>query len=230
MSEKIKRLDENGLLYVWNKVKALIPTKTSQLNNDSGFLTSHQDISGKLDKTGDGKDVTVTFTQAASRANITTGEKLSTVLGKIAKYLADMKTVAFSGSYNDLANKPTIPTDTADLTNGAGFQNAAQVQGIVNAAVTSVFKPKGTIAFASLPTPDASNVGWVYNVSDAFTTTASFLEGADKAFPAGTNIAVVESGGKYYWDVFPGFIDLSGYIQVNDLVAITNAEIDAICV
>ena len=27
-----------------------IPTKTSQLTNDSGFLTSHQDISGKADK------------------------------------------------------------------------------------------------------------------------------------------------------------------------------------
>ena len=28
----------------------VIPTKTSQLTNDSGFLTEHQDISGKLDK------------------------------------------------------------------------------------------------------------------------------------------------------------------------------------
>ena len=27
-----------------------VPTKTSQLTNDSGFLTSHQDISGKQDK------------------------------------------------------------------------------------------------------------------------------------------------------------------------------------
>ena len=28
-----------------------IPTKTSELTNDSGFLTSHQDVSGKADKT-----------------------------------------------------------------------------------------------------------------------------------------------------------------------------------
>lgn len=27
----------------------------------------------------------------------------------------------FSGSYNDLSNKPTIPTNTNQLTNGAGF-------------------------------------------------------------------------------------------------------------
>lgn len=33
-------------------IKGDIPTKTSQLTNDSGFLTSHQDISGKLDKSG----------------------------------------------------------------------------------------------------------------------------------------------------------------------------------
>ncbi len=29
--------------------KPTIPSKTSQLTNDSGYLTSHQDISGKLD-------------------------------------------------------------------------------------------------------------------------------------------------------------------------------------
>ena len=31
-------------------IRESIPTKTSQLTNDSGFLTEHQDISGKSDK------------------------------------------------------------------------------------------------------------------------------------------------------------------------------------
>ena len=31
-------------------IRRLIPTKTSQIENDSGYLTQHQDISGKLDK------------------------------------------------------------------------------------------------------------------------------------------------------------------------------------
>lgn len=39
---------------------AVIPTKTSELENDSGFLTE-QDISGKLDKTGDTMTGTLTF-------------------------------------------------------------------------------------------------------------------------------------------------------------------------
>lgn len=33
-------------------VTVSVPTKTSELTNDSGFITSHQDISGKLDKSG----------------------------------------------------------------------------------------------------------------------------------------------------------------------------------
>ena len=55
-------------------------------------------------------DQTPTFSQASSRANIASGEKLSVIFGKIMKYFADLKTVAFTGSYNDLSNKPTIPS------------------------------------------------------------------------------------------------------------------------
>lgn len=70
----------------------------------------NQAIGNKLDKTGDSKDNTVTFTQASTRENIASTEKHSTLFGKIAKWFADLKAVAFSGSYNDLSNKPTIPT------------------------------------------------------------------------------------------------------------------------
>ena len=51
-------------------------------------------IADKLNKTGDGSNVTVTFTQAATRTAIATGEKLSVLLGKIAKWLADLGTAA----------------------------------------------------------------------------------------------------------------------------------------
>ena len=40
-------------------IKAKVPTKTSQLTNDSGFLTSHQDISGKQDKLIAGENITI---------------------------------------------------------------------------------------------------------------------------------------------------------------------------
>lgn len=34
-------LDKTGLSLLWSKIKALIPSKTSDLTNDSGFLTSY---------------------------------------------------------------------------------------------------------------------------------------------------------------------------------------------
>lgn len=60
---------------------------------------------------------TPTFTQAPSRTNIESNESLSTLFGKIKKWFADLKAVAFSGSYNDLTNKPAIPTKTSQLIN-----------------------------------------------------------------------------------------------------------------
>ena len=40
-------LDSTGLAHLWDKVKSLIPTKTSELTNDSGYVT---DVSNKMDR------------------------------------------------------------------------------------------------------------------------------------------------------------------------------------
>lgn len=46
----VKTVDEDGKPTVFEAEDVKVPTKTSELENDSGFLTEHQDISGKLDK------------------------------------------------------------------------------------------------------------------------------------------------------------------------------------
>ncbi|MCI8403397.1 MAG: hypothetical protein HFE49_00680 [Clostridia bacterium] len=46
------------------------------------------------------------YDEAETRTNLTSGEKLSTALGKIKKWFGDLKAVAFSNDYNDLDNKP----------------------------------------------------------------------------------------------------------------------------
>ena len=46
----VKETDEDGTPTVFEAEDVKVPTKTSELKNDSGFLTEHQDISGKLDK------------------------------------------------------------------------------------------------------------------------------------------------------------------------------------
>lgn len=109
------------------------------------------------------------------------------------------------------------PTDDNDATTKAyvdgkvaGLQTADQVQTAINSAISGVYTPKGSIAFASLPTAVAGNKGWVYNVTDAFTTTAAFVEGAGHAYGAGTNVVCVDAGsGSYKWDVLAGTIDLT---------------------
>lgn len=92
----------------------------------------------------------------------------------------------------------------------SGLQTADQVQAAISSAITGVYSPKGSIAFASLPTAAVGNKGWVYNVSDAFTTTAAFVEGAGHSYGAGTNVVCVDAGsGSYKWDVLAGTIDLT---------------------
>ncbi len=69
-----------------------------------------ESLERKLDKTGDASDATVTFEQAPERENISTGAKLSVLFGRVAKWLSDLKTVAFTGRYADLSGTPEIPT------------------------------------------------------------------------------------------------------------------------
>lgn len=54
---------------------------------------------------GDIAEKTVTFTEAETRANISTGEKLSVMFGKIAKWFADLKSAAFYDVKNDLTQE-----------------------------------------------------------------------------------------------------------------------------
>lgn len=62
-------------------------------------------------------------------------------------------------------------------------------------ALNGAYIFRGSVAFANLPSNlTASMVGYVYNVTDDFTTTADFIEGAGKKYPAGTNVAIANVG------------------------------------
>ena len=57
---------------------------------------------------GDISDKTVSFTQSTGRMNIFTSDKLETIMGKLQRWFTDFGTVVFTGSYNDLINRPTL--------------------------------------------------------------------------------------------------------------------------
>ena len=100
------------------------------------------DVSGKLDKTGDGSNVTVAFSKASSRVNIATGEKLSVLFGKIAKWLGDLGTLAFKSTVakSDLAS---------DVQTSLGKADSA----LQSAPVTSVNGQTGAVTVASADLP-----------------------------------------------------------------------------
>lgn len=86
-------------------------TKTSELTNDSGFLTSHQDITGKLDKT-QGTNNNGKFLKVGVDGNVT------------------LETVNIPSTVNDI-------TDNNTYTNLGTSANATQ--SVINAAIDAKF-------------------------------------------------------------------------------------------
>lgn len=87
---------------------------------------------------GDGSNVTAAFSAASTRANIATGEKLSVLFGKIAKWFADLGTLAFKSSVSktDLAQdvqtslgKADSALQSAPVTSVNGETGAVTVKG-----------------------------------------------------------------------------------------------------
>ena len=90
-----------------------------------------------VDPNGDGSNVTAAFTAASTRANIATGEKLSVLFGKIAKWFADLGSLAFKSTVakSDLAS---------DVQTSLGKADSA----LQSAPVTSVNSKTGAVSLA----------------------------------------------------------------------------------
>lgn len=103
----------SGVARILNK--PTIPTKTSDLTNDSGFVES-SDLA-TVATTGDYDDLTnkptIPAAQVNSDWNSTSG--VSEILNK-----PTLSTVATSGSYNDLTDTPTIPINSDFDLSGLG--------------------------------------------------------------------------------------------------------------
>lgn len=92
-----------------------IPTKVSELENDAGYITKKvsdltnyydkttvdekidaipkPDLTNYLTKTGDGSNLTAAFEEATTLDELTTGEKLSSILGKIKLAVKNLKSL-----------------------------------------------------------------------------------------------------------------------------------------
>ena len=98
-----------------------VPTKTSQLTNDSDFITNN-DINGKADKSYVDEKLSEKQNKIIAGANIT-------ISGNVVSAIVPTKTSDLTNDYNFITNndiinkadKSEIPTKTSDLTNDSNF-------------------------------------------------------------------------------------------------------------
>lgn len=60
-------------------------------------------------------EINIEFSEAPSRQSLNSGDEIKSLFGKLKKWLSDLKAVAFSGSYKDLIDKPSIPSVDSSL-------------------------------------------------------------------------------------------------------------------
>lgn len=210
-------------------------------------MVEQDDLDDYLQKDGNGSDVTATFTSATNRENIATGEKLSVIFAKISKWFTDLKTVAFTGSYNDLTDTPTIPTVTNDLTNelkanyDAAYTHSQATHAPANAEenVIETVKVNGTALTATnkavditVPTSvsslsDAANYALKSDITNVYKYKGSVADVAslpDSDNTAGDVYNVEASGMNYAWTGTAW--DALG--EILDIQSISNSEIDTL--
>ena len=192
----MKFLDNNGLLYFWQKiVNAFVKKDGNKVLSDNNYTTAEKEKLAGLNNYTLPKATTTTLggIKAGAGVEVTEDGTLNATGGGTAD----------SVDWSNVQNKPT---KLSEFQNDSGFQTASDVQSAINSAVSSVLKYKGTVANREA-LPSNAEVGDTYNLQDT-----------------GGNVAW--DGTK--WDDLGETVDLSGYVQESELVAITNLEIDTI--
>ena len=140
-----------------------IPTTTSQLDNDSNFITSAA-LTGYA-----------TETWVEQKGYLT-----SVAWGDIADK-PTLATVATSGSYNDLSDKPTIPTTTSQLTNDSNFITSTALTGYATETWVGEqgYQTSSQVSTAvSTAISSQTKETWTFTLSDGSTVTKTVVLGA----------------------------------------------------
>ena len=245
-----KHLDKTGLTQLWAKIKEKFVLKEFKTDSVSEYkVLSDNNLTDELkqkilnagDSSFDGQYTSLTGKPSIEGHELASGNQTAASLGlatpsDISTATADMATQTWV-TEQGYATTSALTSATADMATktwvtSQNYATTSNVNTLISQAVSTVYTPKGSLAdISTLTTLAASGkVGDVYNISSEFTTTADFVEGASKVYPAGTNIVLVEVEETKKWDVLAGSIDTSSFVLKTDLVAITDTEIDQICV
>ena len=233
MAKKIleKVLDENGVLYLWGKIKTLVSDKVDKVAGkslvDDTEITRLKNVKN-YDDTAVKKDITAmqgkieTLEQSGyddtqlrkdiadtyeTKANVSTHTGNTTVHITAAERTAWNQAEGNAKTYADglAGNYDAKGSATTAETNAKSYTDAEIDK--VKAKMTAVMHYN----YSDLPT--TNEVGDTWNIKTA-----------SEHNKAGDNVVW---NGKA-WDNQGGMIDLSGYVKDTDIVAITNEEIDKI--
>ena len=178
-------------------VDLAIPTKTSDLSNDSNFA------------------VDASYTHTDNNFTNALKTKLEGVEAGAEENIVE--TVKVNGTALTPVSKAvdiTVPTNTNQLTNGAGFQNATEVQTAINSALEGITG----IDFQVVQSLPATGIkGVIYLMSNGSSAASNVYDEY-----------IWLSSSSSYEKIGTTQVDLTNYVQFSDLVELTNGEIDTI--
>lgn len=161
--------------------------------SDKSAWNAKQDAISDLATIRSGAEAGATAVQPGDLATVATTGDYSDLSNKpdLSVYAesADLATVATTGAYSDLSGTPTIPTATSDLTNDSGFITLSDVPAQVNSDWNS---SSGASEILNKPTVKplvaGSNITITENANDI--TIAATGGGGGGSYTAGTGIDI----------------------------------------
>lgn len=209
------------------KLKEIFATKTD-VSDATKDLVTNDALDGKGYQTAEQVSAAVT----AGTAGMVTDDSLA---AKGYQTASDVDKAVIAKGYQTAEQVDTAITGKGYDTTASVDKKVSDAKAEIQASIGSAFTPKGSCAFAELPTT-GRKFGDVWNITDSFTTTTDFVEGEGKAYPAGTNVVLVEvttgegedATKSPKWDALSGVTDLSGFVPKTDFVEATDADIDAL--
>lgn len=167
-----------------------------------------------------GTDNSTDVTLAGSYDYITiSGQVLTRNQVNASTDISGLATVATSGSYNDLSNRPTIPTNNNQLTNGAGYTtNVGDITGVTAGTNLTGGGSSGTVTLNVTASPSFTDVyvaDQIFHTGDTNTYTQ---------FHATDQWRVV-TGGAERLEVNNSAVTIAGVLNVRNAIDLADNDI-----
>jgi len=193
-----------GVSYTSLTDKPTIPTHTSNLTNDSGFITTA--TANVVSVNGETGVVVLDTGDIAEGANLyyTTTRANSAIDTRVNKSFVE----GLGVSYTSLTDKPVIPTHTSNLVNDSGFITTA------NANVVSVNGETGVVSLDTTDIPEGANLYYTSTRANTAIDTRvnkAFVEALNVSYTSLANTPTNVSA----------FTNDAGYLVAANLVSLT---------